>query len=190
MILCDSEIQAALGAGQLIIEPRPAQERYTTTAVDLLLGGDEFKRWKTPGAGVGIAIDPSAGSGWFGNVSEFLEDVPLHDGAINIKPGEFILAKTKERVELPESSRIAARVEGKSSLGRIGLAVHVTAPTIHSGFKGHIVLEIKNHGVFPIRLAPGMPICQLIFEMVFGTPSTTMSGIFQNQIAVTGSTAP
>jgi len=64
--------------------------------------------------------------------------------------------------------------------------VHITAPTIHAGFKGNIALEIKNHGVLPIRLRPGMLICQLIFEQVFGTPSRTMAGIFQDQGSVTG----
>lgn len=114
----------------------------------------------------------------------------MQENALVLKPGEFILALTRERVELPETTRIAARVEGKSSLARIGLAVHVTAPTIHAGFKGNITLEIKNHGVLPIRLTVGMPICQLIFEMVFGTPSKVMSGIFQNQRSVLGSTTP
>jgi dCTP deaminase len=77
-------------------------------------------------------------------------------------------------------------VEGKSSLARIGLGVHVTAPTIHAGFEGLITLEIKNHGTAAIRLRPGMPICQLIFESVFGTPSVVLEGIFQNQQSVSG----
>ena len=186
MILCDSEIHAALAHGQIIIDPMPSSEYFTTTAVDLRLGGTDFKRWKVPGPGINFSIDPSQ-PGFFRSCVPFLEDVPREsDQSVIIRPGDFLLALTLERVEMPEESRIAARVEGKSSLARIGLGVHITAPTIHSGFKGNITLEIKNHGVVPVRLQPGMPICQLIFEMVFGTPSKTMVGIFQNQSTVVG----
>jgi len=71
---------------------------------------------------------------------------------------------------LPVHTRLAARVEGKSSLARFGLGVHITAPTIHSGFALPIRLEIMNHGYLPIRLREGMKICQLIFELTLGTP--------------------
>ena len=186
MILCDSEIWAALKHGQIKIDPEPARDDYTTTAVDLHLGETDFKRWKKPGKGVSLIIDPSQ-SGFYRDAADFLEDAPREpDGSVIIYPNEFLLALTKERVELPEQSRIAARVEGKSSLARIGLIVHLTAPTIHSGFKGNITLEIKNHGDFPIKLCPGMPVCQLIFESVFGTPSVTMRGMFQEQTSVKG----
>ena len=85
-------------------------------------------------------------------------------------PHIFILGRTKEVVKLPPTSRVAARVEGKSSLARLGLIVHFTAPTIHSGFNNSIRLEIMNHGPLPVRLRAGMRICQLIFELTFGTP--------------------
>jgi dCTP deaminase len=61
-------------------------------------------------------------------------------------------------------------VEGKSSLARLGLGVHITAPTIHSGFGNSIRLEIINHGAVPIRLRAGMRICQIVFELTLGTP--------------------
>ena len=77
--------------------------------------------------------------------------------------------------------RLAARVEGKSSLARLGLAVHVTAPTIHAGFDGHTQLEIINHGGVPIRLRTGMRIYQLIFEQTLGTPVKGYSGRFSGQ---------
>lgn len=186
MILCDSEIRAALKYGQIVIEPAPSPDDFTTTAVDLRLGETDFKRWKKPGPGVTLIIDPSH-KGFYREAIQFLEDVPREtDGSVIIKPDEFLLALTKERVELPERSRIAARVEGKSSLARIGLVIHLTAPTIHSGFKGNITLEIKNQGYLPIKLCPGMPICQLIFESVFGTPTATMQGLFQEQTSVKG----
>jgi dCTP deaminase len=92
---------------------------------------------------------------------------------------------------LPFRSRIAARVEGKSSLARLGLGVHVTAPTIHAGFGyadrhpewlgNPIQLEIWNTGPKPIILKRGMKICQLIFEWVDGTPEQGYHGQFRVQ---------
>ena len=98
----------------------------------------------------------------------------------------MVLALTEERIVLPEMSRLAARVEGRSSLARLGLAVHLTAPIIHAGFRGRITLEITNQGTIPIRLRPGLIICQLVFEMVFGTPQAVMTGVFQDQDSVGG----
>ena len=114
-----------------------------------------------------------------------------------LERGAFILAWTVEKVFFPVSSRIAARVEGKSSLARLGLGVHVTAPTIHAGFglavtkdlkaktpqeQGlPIQLEVWNVGPLPISLVPGMRICQIIFEEVHGTPEQGYSGQFAGQ---------
>jgi len=96
-----------------------------------------------------------------------------------------------QKIQLPHRSRIAARVEGKSSLARLGLGVHVTAPTIHAGFgykegdeqyEGtELQLEIWNLGKLPIVLDPGIPICQLIFEIVDGTPEKGYGGQFAIQ---------
>jgi dCTP deaminase len=79
-----------------------------------------------------------------------------------IKPGEFLLACTNETVELPPD--IVGRVEGKSSVGRVGLAVHITAGFIDPGFEGQITLEIGNLGPWPIRLHAGMRIAQIAFQ--------------------------
>lgn len=117
----------------------------------------------------------------------YLATVPTDEaGRVVIAPGELLLAQTCERIELPTASRLAARVEGRSSLARMGLGVHVTAPTIHSGFRGQITLEITNHGTLPMRLTPGMRICQLIVEILFGTPKGAMTGRFQDQTSVIG----
>ena len=187
MILCDTEIKAALRYNQIVIEPAPLEDHISTSAVDLTLSGNEFKRWKQQPAGINITIDPAQPNLLRNLAAQYLEDVPReNDGSIVMRPRDFVLALTHERVELPEESRIAARVEGRSSLARLGLGIHVTAPTVHSGFKGQITLEITNHGTFPIKLSPGMRICQLIFEMVFGTPSVAMTGNFQDQGSVTG----
>jgi dCTP deaminase len=75
----------------------------------------------------------------------------------------------------------AARVEGKSSLARLGLGVHITAPTIHAGFDGQIRLELVNHGHFPITIKSGMRVCQLIFEQTLGTPERGYKGQFSGQ---------
>jgi len=81
---------------------------------------------------------------------------------IILQPGQFILGATNEEVELPND--IAARIDGRSSLGRLGLAIHSTAGHIDPGFKGKIVLEMSNVGIKPIALYPKMKICQLVFE--------------------------
>jgi dCTP deaminase len=93
----------------------------------------------------------------------------------------LVLGWTAEFVDVPIDSRLAARVEGKSSLARLGLGVHITAPTIHAGFDGQIRLEIINHCHLPITLKPGMRICQLIFEQTLGTPQRGYQGQFSGQ---------
>jgi dCTP deaminase len=86
-------------------------------------------------------------------------------------------------VTLVSHNRIAARIEGKSSLARLGLGVHITAPTIHAGFAGQIRLEMINHGKVPIRMRVGMRVCQLIFEQTLGTPEKGYQGQFSGQVS-------
>lgn len=93
----------------------------------------------------------------------------------------------RERVYLPKSSGIAARVEGRSTLARLGVTVHLTAPTIHAGFDGVIALEVKNAGDLRVALCPGDRICQLIFELVEGDPETALTSIFHGQRSALGS---
>lgn len=83
------------------------------------------------------------------------------DEAFVLHPGEFVLASTLERVTLPDD--LAARVEGKSSLGRLGLLTHATAGFVDPGFVGHVTLELSNVATLPITLWPGMKIGQLCF---------------------------
>jgi dCTP deaminase len=86
--------------------------------------------------------------------------------------------------ELPNS---CLRIElAVSTLARLDLGVHVTAPTIHAGWNGKIALEIAHHGTVPIRLVPGLRICQLIVEQLFGTPRSRLRTTFQNQTTVKG----
>src|SRR5665213_2415693 len=101
---------------------------------------------------------------------------------IGLSPKSFILAWTKEKIKLPITSRLAARVEGKSSLARLGLGVHINAPTIHAGFPGQpIQLEIFNYSGMTFNIYPKMRICQLIVEQTLGTPVRGYEGQFSQQ---------
>jgi dCTP deaminase len=175
MILSDREIQDALKKKQIIIDPIPQPQQYTTSAVDLCLG-DELFELKTISE---LQQDEPAGMERDATVNLLTVDVkdlyrkyakPLPheaDGSFKLPPHKFVLGITREYVELPRKSKIAARVEGRSTLARLGLVVHLTAPTIHSGFPGRIVLEMYNFGTYPLRLVPNqLAICQLIFERI------------------------
>ena len=182
MILTDREIQIFLANRQISIKPEPDPVRYSSTSVDLTLA-KQLRVWdfdqidKTRGE----VIEPGPEFKYADFRDKYTKNKILTDKGYVLSPNAFILAWTNEKIILPNHSRIAARVEGKSSLARLGLAVHVTAPTIHAGFEGPIQLELCNHGLFSIRLTPGMPICQLIFEMTLGTPEKGYSGKFLKQ---------
>ena len=192
MILSDREIRAGIRRGVLRIAPEPPPEAWSSTAVDLRLS-PVLRRWKVSSVG-GIAMEfrPADVDFDFLALSEqYTERVEIQADGYLLQPHSFILGWTVETIWLPHYSRVAARVEGKSSLARLGLGVHVTAPTIHAGFgyKGDqpehpgtpLQLEIWHVGPLPIRLVPNMPICQLIFEEVHGTPEKGYSGMFASQ---------
>jgi len=106
---------------------------------------------------------------------------------------QFVLGITHERVHLPidrnAATCLAARIEGKSSRARCGLLIHFTAPTVHPGFEGRLVLEMINLGPSPILLTPGMFIAQLIVEEVKGIPNDENPSEFQGQLSATGGTS-
>jgi dCTP deaminase len=124
-------------------------------------------------------------------IARFVRSAPIPPEGYPIVPGQLHLGWTLEQIQLPHRSRLAARVEGKSSLARLGLGVHVTAPTIHAGFGekparpdflgNPIQLEIWNTDPLPIVLKPRLRICQLIFEHVDGTPEQGYVGQFATQ---------
>ena len=183
MILTDREIRTGIEGGAIIIDPRPLSAAYSSTSVDLTLD-PVFSVFKEQTTGLDIALDPGAGNfnpeSLLGGLAEAKNAGP--DG-YRLKPHTLVLGWTAEYVDLRKAFRLAARVEGKSSLARIGLGVHVTAPTIHAGFDGRIRLEIVNHGKHPIILRGGMKICQLIFEQTLGTPEKGYAGRFAGQTA-------
>jgi dCTP deaminase len=130
-----------------------------------------------PGYSARVSIDPAEG--------------------FELGPKQFVLGYTQQRIYLPNSSRIAGRAEGKSSLARLGIGVHVTAPTIHAGFGYNsedadhpglrIQLEIFNVGNQIVVLDVGMPICQLILEEVREVPTRGYQGRFSAQQSFTPS---
>ena len=96
------------------------------------------------------------------DLSDMMEFVPFNeDGCVILQPGDFLLGTTEEYIEICDA--LAARVEGKSSLGRAGLIPHAAAGFIDPGFKGRITLEISNLAPLPIRLCKGMKIGQIAF---------------------------
>jgi dCTP deaminase len=184
VILTDREIKLAIERGLIKIDPRPKDEAFSSTSVDLTLDPiiNEFKK---PSTGIEQIIDPSIpGIDYEQTIEALSNKVTIGDDGYVLEPNKLILAWTAEYVDLRESSRLAARVEGKSSLARLGFAVHMTAPTIHAGFDGRIRLEIFNHGSLRIRLRKGMRLCQLIFEQTLGTPERGYQGRFSGQRAL------
>jgi dCTP deaminase len=172
LILTDREIKNSIASGLISIDPAPADDAYSSTSVDLTLA-PEIRVFKDQEVvGLDQAIDPKgAGYKVIKLLEEITDKVQIHPKkGFVLEPRTLLLAWTQEHVDLREHGRVAARVEGKSSLARVGLGVHVTAPTIHSGFAGPIQLELVNHGPLAIKLSVGLPICQLIFEQTLGMP--------------------
>jgi len=188
MILSDHELRAAIVHGQLLITPPPLDSHITSSAVDLTLG-KEFRRWRDVKGGAVLTVNPSSPEFDFAALVASYTDLIAaeSDGSVVLNPGSFLLTTTKEHIELPVTSRLAARIEGRSTLARLGVGVHVTAPTIHAGFRGVITLEVTHQGTLPVKLYPGVRVCQLIVEQVFGTPAAAMTGAFQDQTSVSGS---
>lgn len=177
MILTDREIQLALANRQIEIAPAPTGDAFASTSVDLTLDapGEVWRRLP------GQPIRPGAAGYSYASLAGRRDRIASLDNYA-MAPAAFLLAWTQETITLPITSRLAARVEGKSSLARLGLGVHLTAPTIHAGFTGQIQLEMVNFGPHEIILNVGMPICQLIFEMTFGTASRGYVGQFAGQV--------
>ena len=188
MILSNVNLQEALDNGRLLIEPEPQPRRlspgqdcpYDTHSVDLTLGPDII----IPQSG-NYAFDPTRRE----NLAEFLsknseKNTLTPDSPFVLKQNKLILGNTAEKIHLPiptdGSNCLAARIEGKSSMARLGLLVHFTAPTVHPGFEGTLTLEMINLGPVEIILRPGMAIAQLIVEEVRGLPFSNPSQ-FQGQ---------
>jgi dCTP deaminase len=172
MILSNRDILAAIAAGDITVDPLPhfdPRERpFNTTAVDLRLAPKITVPRILPAA---QRLDRSYDADFVTRNSD--EYSASATQPFDLKPNQFILANTIEWVSLPMRPGrpvYAARVEGKSSRARLGMLVHLSAPTVHSGFEGPLTLEVVNLGPNSIQLVPDVYICQLIFECVSGTP--------------------
>ncbi|RBQ23718.1 dCTP deaminase, dUMP-forming [Candidatus Methanobinarius endosymbioticus] len=155
-ILSDRDIKKCLKTGEIEINPLEDIERQVQpSSVDLRIGS-EFKGFriiKKP------FIDPKDPE----DLDSYMESMHIDEGeSFIIHPNEFALATTYEKVKIPDN--FVARVEGRSSMGRLGITMHVTAGYIDAGFEGKITLEISNIGKMPVALYPGQRACQIVFE--------------------------
>jgi len=149
VLLSDRDIRAELDSGRVALDPFDA-EMVQPSSIDVRLDRffRVFENHRYP------HIDPSIEQPELTRVVE-----PDGDEPFILHPGEFALASTYEVVTLPDD--VAGRLEGKSSLGRLGLLTHSTAGFIDPGFSGHVTLELSNVATLPIKLWPGMKIGQL-----------------------------
>ncbi len=149
MLLSDRDIRAEIAAGRVAIDPF-SEDMVQPSSLDVRLDKyfRVFENHRYP------HIDPA-------EEQPDLTRLVEADGAdpFILHPGEFVLASTYEVVTLPDD--VAGRLEGKSSLGRLGLLTHSTAGFIDPGFSGHVTLELSNVATLPIKLWPGMKIGQL-----------------------------
>jgi dCTP deaminase len=197
MILSDDGIKKAISNGQLVISPIPTEDQYTTSAVDLFLGkgfqGWDQSRFQVKGAKVELNL---AEQNFASTAEGYLKNLkPQSDGSFVIPPYHLypmpILAMTREKVHLKQGSKLAARVEGRSSFARLGLLIHLTAPIIHANFNAAITLEIINLGPFHLRLVPGSTrICQLVIERLESDPEGDIRTQFQHQTSPRGKGKP
>ncbi|MBM4435188.1 MAG: dCTP deaminase [Chloroflexi bacterium] len=151
MVLSDRDIRAAIGEGRIAIDPFDPR-RLQPASVDITLDRS-FRVFRSTRHAY---IDLAKG------VDDITEIVTVDDGdRFILHPGEFVLGSTVERIRLGDD--VVSRVEGKSSLGRLGLLIHSTAGFVDPGWDGHITLELSNVNTIPITLHPGMRIGQLSF---------------------------
>ncbi|MBI2405297.1 dCTP deaminase [Candidatus Gottesmanbacteria bacterium] len=156
MVLSDRDIKKALSSGRIKITPKPnLATQLGSCMIDLQLGNvyRVFDHSKTP------YLDPQNPKTLEGITTE----IKVRDGeSFTLHPGEFILAVTREHIEMPDD--LTGRLEGRSSIGRLGIVIHSTAANIECGFRGNITLELANMGRIPVMLYPGMRICSLSFD--------------------------
>jgi dCTP deaminase len=151
VILSDVDLRKAIAAGRIGIDPfdeTAVQPSSIDVRVDSL-----FRVFRNHTAPV---IDVKR------DMRDLTEPIEIPStGVFMLHPGEFVLGSTVERVTVPDD--LVARIEGKSSLGRLGLLIHSTAGFVDAGFSGHITLELANVASLPITIYPGMKIGQISF---------------------------
>ncbi len=173
MILSDRDIKAALASGRVKIDladavaaPFAAEQLQTyihASSMDLHLG-HTFKLYEHSKFAILDPKRPETLQGLMRTITITNEEPYI------VQPGEFVLGVTQERITVPDD--LVVRVEGRSSLGRLGIIVHSTAGFVDPGFCGTITLEISNLNRMPVALYPGMRICQIAFESM-SSPAET-----------------
>jgi dCTP deaminase len=163
MILSDVTIREQLAAGRIVIDPLD-EDCIQPSSVDLHVDR-YFRVFRNHTQRVIDVKDDQE------ELTELVEVV--EDEALILHPGEFVLGSTLERVRLPDD--LVARLEGKSSLGRLGLLIHSTAGFVDAGWDGHLTLELSNVANLPITLYPGMRIGQISF-LQMTTPASAPYG--------------
>ena len=178
MILSNTDIIEEIRDGGLRLAPMVEYNQIAASSIDLRLSGS-FTLPIKPGSGISITVDPEVSSpeDAFTQYGEEVS-VPM-GGKFELKPGDFVLGYTLERVELP--NYLAARIEGRSRLARFGVSVHQTAPTVHARFRGQLRLEISNIGPFTVLLEPGSRFCQLIIERLDSPAQEILPSQWQDQ---------
>ncbi len=170
MILCDRTITRLIEEGKLVVEPFEPKN-VQCSSLDLRLGG-EIAVYEANDEVIDVKLEIK------GIKREKVEDFFI------IKPKEFVLATTLEYLKLPED--VTAFVEGRSSLGRLGLFIE-NAGWVDAGFEGQITLELYNANSRPIKLYKGMRICQLVFAKLDEKPEKVYGGKYKGQRGVTPS---
>lgn len=177
MVLSDRSIKEALAKGHIVISPLDPDD-IQPASVDLHLDRSilVFANSRRPYIDVKESLDDLT------QMVEIQEDSPFI-----LHPGEFVLGSTLENIELPDN--LVARLEGKSSLGRIGLVIHSTAGFVDPGWKGHLTLELSNLARLPITLYRGMKIGQISY-LRLTTPADRLYGSASLGSKYQGQTVP
>ncbi len=165
MILPDHEIRRLLNAGTLVVEPiENPEEQIRSAGIDLRLGND-FRLFKVSAIPyIDIKNKPE----------NYTEVVTVEDGnPFIIHPRDFVLGNVKEYIRMP--SHLMGSVDGRSSLGRLGIVIHATSSSINPGWEGRFVLEITNIGKMPVALYPGHRIAKLTLHKLTSPPERCYS---------------
>jgi dCTP deaminase len=157
MVLSDVDIHRYLALGKIRIAPELPPEQFGSCSVDFRLGS-EFSVFEHSRHAFIDVRDKAA-------IQDLMRSVHVQEGdPFVLQPREFALAITEENLELDDD--VLGRLEGRSSLGRIGIIVHGTAGLFDPGWRGKATLELSNLGIMPVALYPGMRICSFTFEQL------------------------
>lgn len=157
MVLSDIDIKKYLAQGKIKVTPQLPPEQFGSCSVDFCLGSEFSVFEHSRHAFIDLREKT--------NIQDLMRTITVPDGeAFILQPGEFALAITKEVLELDDD--VLGRLEGRSSLGRIGIIVHGTAGLFDPGWTGKATLELSNLGRMPVALYPGMRICSFTFEQL------------------------